>query len=140
LEKLLEDALIKVSSVASTLRTVSTRDMVEALIAGQRDPQALADLARGAMRSKRAALIEALTGRFDAHHGELARILLDQIDRLDIEIAKVTFADRRVARPDRSARTIADPGRRRRRRGDGRPAAPGRDSGDQHRVRATDHR
>jgi transposase len=89
LEKLLEDALIKVSSVASSLRTVSTRDMVEA-IAGQRDPQALAELARGAMRGKRAALIEALTGRFDAHHGELARILLDQIDRLDTEIAKVT--------------------------------------------------
>ena len=90
LEKLLEDALIKVSSVASTLKTVSTRDMVEALIAGQRDPQALADLARGTLRGKRAALVEALTGRFDAHHGELARILLDQIDRLDTEIAKVT--------------------------------------------------
>jgi len=90
LEKLLEDALIKVSSVASSLRTLSTRDMVEALIAGQRDPHALAELARGAMRGKRAALIEALTGRFDAHHGELARILLDQIDRLDTEIAKLT--------------------------------------------------
>jgi transposase len=90
LEKLLEDALIKVSSVVSTLKTVSTRDMVEALIAGQRDPQALADLARGTLRGKRIALIEALTGRFDAHHGELARILLDQIDRLDAEIAKLT--------------------------------------------------
>jgi transposase len=90
LEKLLEDALIKVSSVASTLKTVSTRDMVDALIAGQRDPQVLAELARGAMRSKRAALVEALTGRFDAHHGELARILLDQIDRLDTEITKIT--------------------------------------------------
>jgi transposase len=90
LEKLLEDALIKVSSVASTLRTVSTRDMVEALIAGHRDPRALAELARGAMRGKHAALVEALTGRFDAHHGELARILLDQIDRLDAEIARLT--------------------------------------------------
>jgi transposase len=90
LEKLLEDALIKVSSVASTLRTASTRDMVEALIAGERDPQALADLARGPLRGKHAALVEALTGRFDAHHGELARILLDQIDHLDTEIAKIT--------------------------------------------------
>ncbi|TWH67524.1 IS110 family transposase [Micromonospora olivasterospora] len=90
LEKLLEDALIKVSSVASTLRTVSTRDMVEALIAGQRDPATLASLAHGALRRKRNALIEALTGRFDDHHGELARILLDQIDRLDTEIAKLT--------------------------------------------------
>ena len=90
LEKLLEDALIKVTSVASTLRTLSTRDMVEALIAGQRDPKALADLARGRLRGKHPALVEALTGRFDDHHGELARILLDQIDRLDTEIAKLT--------------------------------------------------
>jgi transposase len=64
--------------------------MVEALIAGERDPQVLADLARGPLRSKRAALVEALTGRFDAHHGELARILLNQIDHLDAEIATLT--------------------------------------------------
>ena len=82
LEKLLEDALIKVSSVASTLGTLSVRDMVEALIAGERDPHRLADLARGRMKTKRAALINALDGRFDDHHGELARILLDQIDAL----------------------------------------------------------
>ncbi|MEO3780989.1 transposase [Micromonospora sp. B11E3] len=67
LEKLLEDALIKISSVASTLNSVSTRDMVEALIAGQHDPQALAGLARGRMRRKHTALVEALTGRFDTH-------------------------------------------------------------------------
>jgi transposase len=48
--------------------------MIEALIAGQRDPARLADLARGRMKAKRAALVEALTGRFDDHHGELARI------------------------------------------------------------------
>ena len=71
LEKLLEDALIKVSAVASTLDTKSTRDMLEALIAGERDPQVLAGLARGRMRSKNAALVQALTGRFDAHHAEL---------------------------------------------------------------------
>jgi len=80
LEKLLEDALIKVTAVASRIDTMSVRDMVEALIAGQRDPRKLADLARGRMKAKRAALIEALTGRFDAHHGELAAILLAQID------------------------------------------------------------
>ncbi|WP_322768352.1 IS110 family transposase [Frankia sp. Cr1] len=82
LEKLLEDSLIKVSSVASTLDTLSTRDMIEALIAGERDPRVLADLARGKMKAKHAALIEALTGRFDDHHAELARMLLDQIDGL----------------------------------------------------------
>jgi transposase len=90
LEKLLEDALIKVTSVASKLQTLSTRDMVEALIAGRRDPQELAGLARGRLRGKHAALVEALTGRFDEHHGELARILLDQIDRLDTQIAQLT--------------------------------------------------
>ena len=90
LEKLLEDALIKVSSVASSLKTMSTRDMIEALIAGRDDPHALAGLARGRMRGKHAALVEALTGRFDAHHGELARILLDQIDRLDDQIRQLT--------------------------------------------------
>jgi len=90
LEKLLEDALIKVSSVASRLTTVSARDMIEALIAGQRDPQALAGLARGRMRVKHAALAEALTGNFDDHHAELARILLDQIDYLASQIGHLT--------------------------------------------------
>jgi transposase len=90
LEKLLEDALIKVSSVASSLGTLSVRDMVEALIAGERDPKVLAGLARGRMRVKHAALVEALTGRFDAHHAELARMLLDQIDTLTAQIGKLT--------------------------------------------------
>src|SRR5215472_16686304 len=90
LEKLLEDALIKVSAVASHLDTVSARDMVEALIAGERDPQALAGLARGRMKVKHAALAEALTGNFDDHHAELARILLDQIDYLASQIGHLT--------------------------------------------------
>jgi transposase len=90
LEKLLEDALIKVSAVASTLDTLSVRDMLEALIAGQRDPRRLADLARGRMRTKHGALVEALTGRFDDHHAELARMLLDQIDALATQIAALT--------------------------------------------------
>lgn len=90
LEKLLEGALIKVSSVASTLDTLSTRDMLEALIAGERDPRRLADLARGPMKSKKSALIAALDGRFDAHHGELARLLLDQIDGLTARITQLT--------------------------------------------------
>jgi transposase len=90
LEKLLEDALIKVSSVASKLDTLSTRDMLEALIAGQRDPQVLAGLARGRMRARHDDLIEALTGAFDAHHSELARIMLDQIDTLSTQIDQLT--------------------------------------------------
>ena len=90
LEKLLEDALIKISSVASTLDTKSTRDMLEALIAGERDPRVLAGLARGSMRGKHAALVQALTGHFDAHHAELARMILDQIDALTAQIDALT--------------------------------------------------
>jgi transposase len=90
LEKLLEDAQIKVSAVASRLTTLSARDMIEALIAGERDPQVLAGLARGRMRAKSAALTEALTGTFDDHHGELARMLLDQIDGLTAQITRLT--------------------------------------------------
>ena len=90
LEKLLEDALIKVTSVASKIDTLSVRDMLEALIAGERDPQVLARLARGRMKVKHDALVEALDGRFDDHHGELARILLDQIDALTRQIDQLT--------------------------------------------------
>lgn len=90
LEKLLEDALIKVSSVSSRMDTLSVRDMVEALIAGERDPRALAGLARGRLKSKHTELVEALTGRFDDHHGELARMLLDSIDALTNRIDQLT--------------------------------------------------
>src|SRR5215469_9061428 len=90
LEKLLEDALIKVSVVASKLDTLSVRAMLEALIAGERDPEVLAGLAKGRMRVKHAALVEALTGRFDDHHAELARMLLDQIDALTTQISRLT--------------------------------------------------
>jgi transposase len=90
LEKLLEDALIKLSTVASTLDTLSARDMIEALIGGERDPRRLADLARGRMKTKRSALIKALDGRFDDHHAELARMLLDQIDTLTAQISTLT--------------------------------------------------
>lgn len=85
-EKLLEDALIKLSSVATNMMGVSGRAMIEALIAGERDPQVLAEMAKGRLRIKRAALVEALTGRFDAHHGELASVLLSQIDGLSAQI------------------------------------------------------
>ena len=90
LEKLLENALIKVVGVASRLDTLSARDMIEALIAGERDPKILASLARGRMKAKHAALVQALTGRFDDHHAELARMLLDQIDALNAQIGKLT--------------------------------------------------
>jgi transposase len=64
--------------------------MIEALIAGQRNPRILADLAKGPMRRKRADLIEALTGKFEDHHGEIARMLLDEIDCLSGKIGQLT--------------------------------------------------
>jgi len=90
LEKLLERALIKVSSVASTLDTQSVRAMLEALIAGERNPKVLADLAIGKMRAKRKELAEALNGKFEDHHAELARMLLDQIDALTRQIDQLS--------------------------------------------------
>jgi len=89
LEKLLEDALIKVSSVVSKLTTLSARDMIAAMIAGERDPQVLAGLARKRMKAKHAALAEALTGMFTSHHAEIAQLLLDQIALADRQIARL---------------------------------------------------
>jgi transposase len=90
LEKLLEDALIKLGTVATDVFGVSGRAMLEALIAGQRDPKALAELARGRLRVKHAALVEALTGQFSDHHAFVARMLLDQIDALGGQIDQLT--------------------------------------------------
>jgi transposase len=90
LEKLLESALVKVSSVASKLTTISAQDMIKAMAAGQRNPQVLASLARTSMKAKREELAEALDGMFDDHHGELAGMLLDQIGFLDQRIAALS--------------------------------------------------
>ena len=87
LEKLLEDAGIKLSAVASDVLGVSGRAMLDALIAGERDPAALADLAKRRLRSKIPALTEALTGRFSDHHAFLARVHLDLIDHHSAAIA-----------------------------------------------------
>jgi transposase len=92
LEKLLEDALIKLSVVASDIFGVSGRAMIEALIAGDRDPQRLATLARGRLKAKHHELVEALTGHFDDHHALLARLLLDQHDALHAQIVVLTAA------------------------------------------------
>lgn len=80
LEKLLEDAGIKLSAVVSDLLGKSARAMLEALIAGERDPEVLAEMARASMRAKRQILAQALTGQFTDHHAFLARTMLDRID------------------------------------------------------------
>ena len=88
-EKLLEDAQIKVSVVASDIFGVSGRTMMTALIAGERDPETLADLARGRMRKKTTQLREAFIGRFNAHHAFLLTKMLARIDQLSADIADV---------------------------------------------------
>jgi transposase len=86
-EKLLEDACIKLSVVATDIFGVSGRDMMAALIAGQRDPRQLAALARSRMRPKIGALEEAFTGRFTDHHAFLLAAMLRRVDALDADIA-----------------------------------------------------
>jgi transposase len=90
LEKLLEGALVKLSSVASKLTTLSAQDMIRAMIARERDPRTLAGLARRTMKAKHDDLVEALDGMFDDHHGELAQLLLDQIAAADARIAQLS--------------------------------------------------
>jgi transposase len=89
LEKLLEGALVKLSAVASKLTTVSAQDMIKAMIAGERDPQVLAGMARTRMKARHDDLAEALDGMSDDHHGELAGVLLDQIAFLDGKVARL---------------------------------------------------
>jgi transposase len=86
LEKILEDAQIKLSVVVSDLLGVSGRAMIEALIAGERNPWALARLARGTLRNKTRILQEALSGHFDDHHGFLCQMMLERIDGLSAQI------------------------------------------------------
>ena len=106
LEKLLEDAGIKLSAVATDIVGVSGRAMLEALIAGQRDPGVLADLAKRKLRWKLPALTEALTGRFEDHHGFLARTHLDLIDHLTEAIDQVTARIEEVMAPFRGVRDL----------------------------------
>lgn len=88
-EKLLEDAQIKLSSVVSDMFGVSGREMLAALIAGQRDPKVLAQLARTRMRAKISLLEEAFVGHFTDHHAFLLRTMLARIDETSADIAAV---------------------------------------------------
>jgi transposase len=92
-EKLLEDAQIKLSVVASDIFGASGRAMLDALVAGERDPRVLAELARGSMRGKRSQLLEAFTGHFSDHHGFLLATMLGRIDQTSADIAQL---DRKI--------------------------------------------
>jgi len=87
IQKNLEDAGIKLDSVASDVLGVSGRAMLRALLGGERDPEVLADLAKGTLRKKIPELQRALRGRFGEHHAMLIGIILDHIEHLETAIA-----------------------------------------------------
>ncbi len=93
LEKGLESSNIKLSSIASHLNTKSSRTILDALVAGERDPQLLASLVHASMIKKSAALVEALTGRFTDHHAFMVKLHLDRIDQIE---ATITTLDARI--------------------------------------------
>jgi transposase len=100
LDKVLQDAGIKLSSVATDIIGVSGRAMLEALVAGTHDPAVLAALAKGRLRSKLPALREALAGRFRTdHHGLLVAQILAHIDYLDETIATLSARIQQVIAP-----------------------------------------
>jgi transposase len=92
LEKVLQDAGVKITSVASSVWSLSSRQIIEALVAGERDPAVLAQMAKGRMRTKIDRLEEALSGHFGAHHAIVCRQIIDHIDFLDQAIASLTTA------------------------------------------------
>jgi transposase len=92
-EKLLEDAQIKVTAVATDIFGPSGRDMLAALIAGERDPKVLAQYARRRLRAKLAELEEAFTGHFTDHHAFLLTKMLGRIDAINTDI---TVIDARI--------------------------------------------
>ncbi len=102
-EKLLEDACIKLSVVASDIFGVSARAMMASLIAGERDPKVLAQLARTAMRRKISALEEAFTGHFTDHHAFLLAKMLARVDALDADIAELDAVIEQMIAPFASA-------------------------------------
>ena len=99
LELMLEDASIKLSSVASSLNTVSARAMLAAMIDGETNPLTLAEMAKGRMRQKIPDLAQALTGTFDAHHAQLAKSILRRLDLVEQALAELDAVIIEACRP-----------------------------------------
>ncbi len=106
LGNVLQDAGIKIDSVASSLTTQSARAMVEALIDGERRPGVLADLAKGRMRSKIADLARAVEGRFDEHHALMCGLHLTHLDQLEEMIATLDAQVEEMMQPFRAERDL----------------------------------
>jgi transposase len=107
-QKTLEDAGIKLDSVASDVFGVSGRQMLGALIAGERDPEVLAELAKGTLRKKIPQLREALRGRFRDHHATILKITMDHVTHLEQAIASLDTEVDRVMAPFAAARDHLD--------------------------------
>ncbi len=112
LQQVLEDANLKVAGVATDVTGVSGRAILAAILDGVSDPAALADLAKGKLRKKRAELERALSGRVGAHHRLLLTMHLAHIDFLDEEIARLSaaIAERLLPWEDALARLDTIPG------------------------------
>ena len=106
LGNVLQDAGIKIDSVASSIVTKSGRSMTESLIDGERRPAVLADLALGRMRVKIPDLTLALEGRFGEHHALMCRLHLDHIDHLEAMIARLDAQIEAMMAPFRAARDL----------------------------------
>lgn len=102
--KVLEDAQIKLNSVVTDPMGKSARLMMRALIAGERDPEVMADLALGRLRPKLEDLAKALDGRFNDHHALLLELILDNIERLEKVIDRLDAEVNKAIRPFSEAR------------------------------------
>ena len=99
-QKVLEDANIKLSSVVSSIQGVSARLMLEAIIAGQDDSERLAELAKGRLRNKIPALVEALTGNVRGHHRFMLQELLEHVDELNERLQHLNERIEDLTAPD----------------------------------------
>ncbi|MGH9890771.1 MAG: IS110 family transposase [bacterium] len=108
LQKMLEDANIKLASVATDVLGVSGREMISGLIEGQAAPEVMAELARGRLRAKIPQLSKALTGRFQDHHRFLVSRMLSRIGDLETDIGAVSERIEEVIAPFAGAVTILD--------------------------------
>ncbi len=106
IEKVLESAGIKLSAVATDITGVSGRAMLEALIAGERDPEVIADLAKRSLRRKIPDLTEALGGRFTEHHGFMIRMHLDLIDQHTQALERLQARIEEAMKPFTAAREL----------------------------------
>jgi transposase len=97
---------VKLSSVASSVLTKSGREMIDALVAGQRDPAVLAEMAKGRLRAKIPELEDALAGRFNEHHALLCRTMLARIDQADATINELTVRIEALQAPHEAAVTL----------------------------------